>query len=79
MVDPLEPATGVCRCLQPEVSAVDIGVFIHQVNQAAVRRPHGRQLQLVGTDQPAIRLPFVGHRPCQRTGAVLDPYRRRAQ
>jgi hypothetical protein len=55
-------------------SVVDVRRFIHQVNQAAVRRTHRGQFQFVGADQAAIGLAFVGHGAGQGAGAVLDPH-----
>ncbi|MNV67489.1 hypothetical protein D3C71_1602930 [compost metagenome] len=79
MVNALEAAADRHLRVQIEVRAINIGVLIHQIDQAAIRRTHRRQLQLVGADQPAIGLALVGYSTGQCTGAVLDPHGRSAQ
>ncbi|MNL40481.1 hypothetical protein D3C87_1628330 [compost metagenome] len=74
MIDALETAAGYRVGQHIEVGAVDVGVLVHQINQAAVRRTHRGKLQFIGTDQSAIGLTFIGHGPGQRAGAVLDPH-----
>ncbi|MNL00876.1 hypothetical protein D3C87_1213230 [compost metagenome] len=74
MVDALEAAADRRIRQQIEVGAVDVGILVHQIDQAAIRRTHRRQFQFIGADQPAIGLPLIGHGAGQRAGAVLDPH-----
>ncbi|MNY21090.1 hypothetical protein D3C86_1546090 [compost metagenome] len=74
MVDALEAAADWRIRQQIEVGAVDVGILVHQINQAAIRCTHSGEFQLIRADQPAIGLTLIGHGAGQRAGAVLDPH-----
>ncbi|MNV58979.1 hypothetical protein D3C71_1513770 [compost metagenome] len=82
MVDPAQATAGGRRGIEAEVGVVQrlaCAALLHQVQQAAVWRAHGRHFTFVGADQATERLATEGRGALQRGLRIPDPQRRGAQ